>query len=361
MAVVFLGLRVVSAVWVTIVAVLALASSTQDPDTGIVAATIAVAWLWALVTVVVVRARPQTLLEWTWLLPDLAVGGWILAAPLLDGADEGLNYSGGYPASSLLLWAFVKGLPGGLAAALVYVPIIVASSEYPAEAKVSVPLTYFAMALIVGWGVGVLRRNERLRLEAESALATEREARARDFERAEIAARLHDSVLQTLALIQRRSGDADEVEALARRQERELRTSLFGVPASDGSLSQAAEEVASEIEAAHLIRVELVTVGDAPLDDAARALVLASREALVNAAKFSEVDTVSWFVEADAGWLTAFVRDRGPGFDLQGVPSDRKGLAESIVGRMERHGGSAQIRSSPSGTEVELSVPREGS
>lgn len=358
LAAVFVGLRVVSAAWVTAIAALTLASSTQDPDPAIVTSTIVVGWIWAIVTVVVVRARPQALLEWTWLLPDLAVGAWILAAPLFDGSVEGLNYSGGYPASSLLLWAFVKGLPGGLGAAALYLPIIIASTEYPGEAKVSVPLTYVAMALVVGWGVGMLHRNERRRIEAEAALAAEREARARDHERAEIAARLHDSVLQTLALIQRRAEDGEEVASLARRQERELRTSLFGAPSADNRLVQAVERVASEVETQHSIKVELVTVGDAVLEEPIQALVLASREALVNAAKFSGMETVDWFVEADPHNVTSYVRDRGPGFDADRVPPDRKGVAESIVGRMERHGGHAKIRSSSGGTEVELSVPR---
>jgi signal transduction histidine kinase len=186
----------------------------------------------------------------------------------------------------------------------------------------------------------------------------ERTARIRSEERAEVAARVHDSVLQTLALIQKEAGDPKRVAALARRQERELRGWLFGSYGA-GSLSGAIEDAAAEVEELHGVRVEIASSGNAPLDDDLRALVLAAREAMANAAKFAGADEVSVYAEVDAETASVFVRDRGVGFDRAAVPPERRGLADSIEARMQRHGGSARISSKPGeGTEVELTLPR---
>ena len=197
-------------------------------------------------------------------------------------------------------------------------------------------------------------------------LLHERQARIRAEERADMAARVHDSVLQTLALIQRSADQPQEVAKLARAQERELRSWLFEgrAPGSFGAegaatLSAGVEQIEREVEAAHGVAVEAVTVGDAPLDDELRALLAAGREATVNAAKWSGVNSVSIFVEVEPKRVSMFVRDRGAGFDTQAIADDRKGIAESIRGRMQRNGGTATIRSLPGeGTEVELSLPR---
>jgi signal transduction histidine kinase len=169
-------------------------------------------------------------------------------------------------------------------------------------------------------------------------------------------------VLQTLALVQRQAGDPRAVSALARRQERELRAWLQDrdAPGPDESLAGALAAAAEEVEAAHGVGVDLVTVGDAPLDDHARALAAAAREALVNAAKFAgDAGPVSLYAEADGERLQVFVRDRGPGFDPDTAPADRRGVRDSIVGRMARHGGRAAIRPAPGrGTEVELTLER---
>jgi signal transduction histidine kinase len=189
----------------------------------------------------------------------------------------------------------------------------------------------------------------------------ERTARIRSEERSEVAARVHDSVLQTLALIQKSSDDPRRVASLARRQERELRGWLFGAY-GEGSLVAAIEETATDTEQLHDVRVEVATAGNAPLDDDLRALVLAAREAMVNAAKFAGTDEISVYVEVDGTEASVFVRDRGAGFDRTEVPTERRGLAESIEGRMSRHGGTAKITSAPgAGTEVELTLPRKSS
>jgi signal transduction histidine kinase/phage shock protein PspC (stress-responsive transcriptional regulator) len=191
-------------------------------------------------------------------------------------------------------------------------------------------------------------------------LTAERAERIRSQERAEVAAHLHDSVLQTLALMQRRVDDPREVAALARRQERELRAWLNGRRArGDETVALALESAAAEVEEAHGVPVEVVAVGDAPLDPRAQALVAAAREALVNAAKFAGDGPVALYAEVAPERIEVFVRDRGPGYDPAGVPADRRGVRESIVGRMERHGGRAVVHTAPGeGTEVELVLER---
>jgi signal transduction histidine kinase len=192
-------------------------------------------------------------------------------------------------------------------------------------------------------------------------LADERAERVRSQERAELAAHLHDSVLQTLALMQRQADNPREVASLARRQERELRAWLNGGrPFGERATFAAALELAAaEVEEAHGVPVDVVAVGDAALDDDSEALVAAAREAIVNAAKFGDGAPVSVYAEVGDERAEVFVRDRGPGFDPDAVPADRRGLRESIVGRMERHGGSAVVHSlAGEGTEVELRLGR---
>jgi len=194
-------------------------------------------------------------------------------------------------------------------------------------------------------------------------LADERRQRIRSEERAEVAAHLHDGVLQTLALIQKRAGDDKAVRSLARRQERELRTWLYG----GGSNGEAGEATVAtllrreldDVEDRYGVRLDAVLVGDAPLDDAGRALVAAGREAALNAARHAGVDTVDVYLEVEPERVSLFVRDRGRGFDPGAVPPDRRGVADSISARVRRHGGTAEVRSAPGeGAEVELSVPR---
>jgi signal transduction histidine kinase len=240
-----------------------------------------------------------------------------------------------------------------LAAAIVFL-----QSTGALAAATDVALAAFVVAIALGvifapWFVRLL-----------TSLSAERAERIRSQERAEVAAHLHDSVLQTLALVQKRAGDPREVAALARRQERELRSWLSGARArTDGEqqrLVAALQAAAEEVEEAHGVAVDVVAVGDAPLDREGEALVAAAREAMLNAAKFAgETAPVAVYAEAAEDRLQVFVRDRGPGFDPRAVPADRRGVRESIVGRMERHGGRATIQASPGGgTEVELVIER---
>src|SRR5215470_4722200 len=190
----------------------------------------------------------------------------------------------------------------------------------------------------------------------------ERAARIRSEERSEVASRVHDSVLQTLALIQRHSTEPRRVAALARRQERELRGWLYeDRPLGDdeASLVAALSAAAADVEEIHGVRIEIASAGDCPVDDRAGALVLAAREAMTNASKFAGVEEVDVYAEVTGEEISVFVRDRGAGFDRSEVPPDRRGLAESIEGRLERAGGRATVTSEPGGgTEVELWLPR---
>ncbi len=196
-------------------------------------------------------------------------------------------------------------------------------------------------------------------LRLSSDLSEEREARVRSEERADVAAHLHDSVLQTLALIQRSAGDPATVSRLARAQERDLRSWLFDSHGQGpDTLAAALRALAAEAEDAHGVPVEVVCVGDAPVTDDDRPLVLATREAVFNAAKHSGAATIDVYAEATASGIEIFVRDRGAGFDPARVADDRQGVRSSIVGRMERHGGTASVRSTPGeGTEVRLALP----
>jgi signal transduction histidine kinase len=196
-----------------------------------------------------------------------------------------------------------------------------------------------------------------------SSLGSERAARIREQERAEVAAHLHDSVLQTLALIQKRADDPREVAGLARRQERELRSWLHQRPASNGQLGVAASlaRAGAEVEELHHVPVEVVTVGDRPLDPALEAIVQAAREALTNAAKFAGAERIDLYAEVDPDRVQVYVRDRGVGFDPAAIPEDRHGVRDSIIGRLERHHGRAAVHSRPGeGTEVQLVMEGRG-
>jgi signal transduction histidine kinase len=237
----------------------------------------------------------------------------------------------------------------GAAAALVVVGGILFVSAADNDNRSLVPLAgLVALFLVVGpWAWRLAREQDAERLE-----------RIRAQERADMAARVHDSVLQTLALVQRDAADAKRVAALARRQERALRSWLYGGGSSGETMRAALEETLADVEEVHGVRVEIVASGDRDLDDRVRALVLAAREAVTNAAVHSGATEVSVYVEAGANDVAVYVRDRGSGFDPGAVEPDRRGIAESLVGRMERHGGSAVVRSAPGeGTEVELRLP----
>ncbi|WP_330478447.1 PspC domain-containing protein [Streptomyces platensis] len=220
-----------------------------------------------------------------------------------------------------------------------------------------------ALAVVVG--IALLAGPYLVRMAQD--LSEERLIRIRAQERAEVAAHVHDSVLHTLTLIQRNADDPREVARLARAQERELRAWLYK-PEGRGkeedeepaTLAEAVRKSAAEVEDHHGVPIEVVVVGDCPLDEPLGAQMQAAREAMVNAAKYGgEGGAVQVFAEVEGRTVFVSVRDRGPGFDLDAVPEDRMGVRESIIGRMERHGGTARLRSAPEGgTVVELEIER---
>ena len=194
---------------------------------------------------------------------------------------------------------------------------------------------------------------------SRTALNQARAERVRADARADMAAHLHDSVLQTLAMIQRQADDPKAVQQLARRQERELRNWLYDDELHEATLKAALTAAAAEVEDERGVPVELVTVGDCDTSESIQALVRAAREAMVNAAKHSGADKIDVYAEVDEESVEVFVRDRGKGFDVDAVAQDRLGVKGSIIDRMARHGGSATIRSAPGdGTEVRLELKR---
>ncbi|MFG1808870.1 PspC domain-containing protein [Streptomyces sp. NPDC049040] len=217
-----------------------------------------------------------------------------------------------------------------------------------------------ALAVLVG--VALIAGPYLVRMTQD--LSAERLMRIRAQERAEVAAHVHDSVLHTLTLIQRNAEDPREVSRLARAQERELRAWLYrpegtGRDDEPTTLADAVRAAAAEVEDAHGVPVEVVCVGDCPLDDRLVATMQAAREAMVNGAKYGGGGAVQVYAEVEDGKVFVSVRDHGPGFDLDAVPGDRMGVRESIIGRMRRNGGEARLRPAPGGgTEVELEMER---
>ena len=272
-----------------------------------------------------------------------AVGPWLVLVGrrLVRELTESGDARAGVVFSRSLVLASVVGL-GGMALA------IVALEEPYSLALVAISIVCAVVLTLVGgvvlpWGYLLTR-----------TITRERAARVRAEERAEVAAHLHDSVLQALTVIQKRTGEP-EVRRLARGTERELRAWLYGRPAS-GDFAGVLTAVADEIEDRYDVTVELVTVGTRPVDGPANAVLGAVREALTNAARHAGVRRVSVFAEVTDEELLALVRDRGRGFDP--TVHNGHGIAGSIVGRLEAHGGLATIRSAPSeGTEVEVRMP----
>jgi signal transduction histidine kinase len=272
----------------------------------------------------------------------LAAGGLIVIWRQLD-TDRALSVPG-------VRWA----LAGGAALAALGVVLLLATTGQLAAAR-----NGFVGTLVILTGVILVTAPIWRRLL--DSRAEERTARIRSEERAAVAAHLHDSVLQTLALIQRHADEPQAVGRLARSQERELRAWLYdpAVVREGGTWAGLVAGMVAEVESDHELVVDPVVVGDAPVDEALAALGAATREALVNAAKHSGTTAADLYTEVTAERVSVFVRDRGAGFDPAAVPSDRRGLRDSVAGRLTRLGGTADVRSAPGeGTEVELSLPR---
>lgn len=288
--------------------------------------------------------------QWGWLLPVAAVAlGAVLAWSQIDEARRArlMDHAGATRAEGL------ARLAAGLVLVMVGVLILVSGS-------LSWQFTWpvlLATAAVLG-GVGLVLAPWAVKFWKD--LEAERAGRIRETERAEIAAHLHDSVLQTLALIQNRAASEQDVVRLARAQERELRRWLYAdIAQRTGNLADSLRAVAAEVEEAYGHPVDVVSVGDAAMTFRQEALVQAAREAILNAAKHAG-GAISVYLEAGEEAAHVFVRDRGKGFDVTAVPEDRLGIRESLVNRMQRHGGAAKIRSLQTGTEVHLTMPEGG-
>jgi signal transduction histidine kinase len=245
------------------------------------------------------------------------------------------------------------GLLGGAVLGVAGLVLLLATTGQLANARNGFTAT---VVILVGVALATAPLWRRL-LDSRAA---ERAARIRSEERTAVAAHLHDSVLQTLALIQRHAGDPTVVGRLARSQERELRAWLYEpTVVTGGTWAGLVARLVAEVEADHAVTVDPVVVGDVPVDEAVATLGQAAKEAVVNAAKHSGAPTVSLYSEISPTTVTVYVRDRGTGFDPDAVPVDRRGLRDSVIGRLTRLGGTATVRSAPGeGTEVELCLPR---
>ncbi|GAA1714587.1 ATP-binding protein [Isoptericola hypogeus] len=288
----------------------------------------------------------------SWVLPVLvALGGMALAWSQLDAAQRGrwADRAGGDRRST-----FVLRLAGGVVLVMLGVLMLVGQ-----DAPVPVLLQAAAASLAVLAGVALMLAPWWLRLVRE--LGDERAARAREAERADIAAHLHDSVLQTLALIRSRADDPEAVARMARAQERELREWLYTDRTEPGtSLAAELRALVAEVEDGRAVEVETVVVGDCVPMEATTALLQASREALVNAVVHG-LPPVTVYLEVTDDAVEVFVRDRGDGFEMDDIAPDRFGVRESILGRVHRRGGTADVTSRPGwGTEVRLRMPRDG-
>lgn len=283
----------------------------------------------------------------TLLIPLIIIAiGAIVAWTQLDDVRRAQWLGAGEAARS---WGWVR-LALGIAVVAVGLVVLV-----PGGASLTLMRDVGLATLAVLAGIVILAAPIVVRLWGD--LRREQEQRARATERADIAAHLHDSVLQTLALIQRRAGDAAAVTQLARAQERELRSWLYAAPApGEATLATVVGSVVAEVEDLSGVPIESVVTGDRPLDGAGQAFSRALREAVFNAVRHGAVP-VSVYVEIGDDGVRGYIRDHGTGFDVDAIPDDRHGVRESIVDRMTRHGGTATIRRRDPGVEIELTLP----
>lgn len=355
--------RVFGAAWMMLLGGVVLAAKEEPAGSpGWVVVALATVAAWTLLSVALAIRAQRATATWPFVAIDIAVGVFAVSSSVL--ADS-ILFAGGYPLAPVFAAIYAKGTTGGAVAAIALTAAALARlpgrPSFDQPASVSIVISYLFSAAAAAGGASVLRSSDQRRAEAEEALALEQAARARADERAEVAAHLHDSVLQTLAMIQRDPTTTEQVRGLARSQERELRSWLYEADLSlPAGFREAVKAMAAEIDDLSGTAVEVVVVGEAPMDEHLDTIVRAGREAVLNATKHAGAAEVTVYAEVGPAVAEIFVKDRGSGFDPTAVPDDRRGIADSIVGRMERHGGSAAINSTPGeGTEVRLSLPRE--
>lgn len=355
------GLRIVAAVWMAILGAVTVARDT-DVRPSYVIGIIVVGFLWAAAATVV--AYPEAALSRRVLLVDLAVGVLSLLAPGLAGTT--VSFYGGLPLIVVAI-AALRGRAEGLVTASVLIVTVLGTivsdifsfSEIIGETTLI--FAYLGVGVLVAWIADVLRQAEEQLVAANDAVVEARAAAAREAERADIGRHLHDSVLQTLALIQRDADDPQKVTISARRQERELRDWLFGSTASSApGFDEGLRRAAASVEERFEVSIDVVVVGDSQPSDSVAGLIAAAGEAMTNAARHAGVSEIDVYGESTGGSLSVYVRDRGTGFDPASVPADRRGVRNSILERVEGLGGEATVKSSSgTGTEWRMTVPAE--
>ncbi len=357
------GYRLVAAGWMTLLGIF-LITDQDDPlgSTVRVVVAVGVVLSWTTVATLIAIRRPDMLrLQW-FVAVDAAISIGSIAAADWAGT---FVFAGGYPLAAVFATVQSRGTFAGMAVAggLSLTALIrLGTLTDVTAAEFSVVIVYLIVGGVAAWTFAVIRRADRRRSDAEALLINERTERARVDERAAMAARIHDSVLQTLALIQREGDAPRRVRLLARRQERELRDWLYGPaePTAATGFNDALTQVCTEVEELTGVEVSLVVVGAAQPGPEVDALALATREAVLNAAKHADIAEVAVYGEARPDGISVFVRDRGTGFDPSQVPEDRRGIRESMVGRLDVVGGMVEIITDPgNGTEVRLHLPWE--
>lgn len=353
-----LVLRVIAAVWMVLLSVTYGLSNQGLDHVGVAVGVTTLGVVWAFLAWASGWMRRAEGEDWGLLATDLVVTSLVILIPALVNETKG--YTGGFPFAALVVGLAAAGRRGVIVATAVLsgctlIALALVGGQI-GPFVVTQLLLYVLGAVALSIGINVLRETEQRVRQAESALLVAEE-------RAATATHLHDSVLQTLALMQRRADDAGSVRSLAKRQERELREWLFPTSTAPTRLGSALEVHAEDIEERYGVAVRVITVGGTatiplPTDerDGLCALVKAAREAMVNAAVHSGAAQVDVFAETDDGQVAVFVRDRGQGFDLKAIPADRQGVRGSIIRRMDRAGGTARISTSEKGTEVRLKV-----
>lgn len=352
------GYRLFAAAWLTILATVVLLGQEQAERPAIVIGTMVGVLGWTLIGTLLSRARPRLVSTWSFAVIEILISCFTVVAGDTAGSA---GFAGGYPLVGLFTAIYARGTIGGIVAgvALFVTQLsLLGAIRSDTAARVSFLISYLFTAAA---GIGIaaaLRSSDERRAAAESRLAAAETERARAEAKTEVAVHLHDSVLQTLALIQRDGDTSEQSRRIARTQERELRAWLYQdqTGLAPAGFREGVTALAHSVEDLTGVRVDPVIVGDRPLDDRLRALLAAAREATMNAAKHAGVEDVSVYAEVAEHGVSVFVKDRGAGFDPNQASSGR-GIPDSILARMERHGGLASIRSEPGkGTEVVLTM-----
>jgi signal transduction histidine kinase len=347
--------RMLGWAWMFMLGIVTLVSD-KDASPAVVVGTMVLVSLWTAGTLLAARTHRTLSSNW-YVIVDGVVAMIVLLSSTAAGADD--FFHGGYPMSWLGVAAYAWGFRGAIAGSVV-LAVEQAFVEFFAD-KPAVPIagsvTFIVFAAVAGWGFSALRDADGERLKAQEKLATEQRERARIEERAELADRLHDSVLQTLIAIRREAGDERQVRYLARRQERELRATIDQYRSPfEQSLRAALLAHCGEVEDLYRVEVDAVIRGDASSEGEFAAVAPAAREALINAAKHSGRIDIDLYAELSPDCVEVFVRDRGVGFS---VPIERAdgGLTNSLIRRIREAGGSAAIDSRPGeGTRVEIKM-----